>query len=96
MEDRLTELEQRVSYLERELDTSYEEEQFERRVESVFPDEAEIETRDEHYGFFARVTNINGDEVQMALYRFESTDYGTAVTETGEGLGMEVWSEPRV
>lgn len=96
LSERVSQLETRVAYLEGELETSYEEEQFYRRVRSIFPDSAEIETRDGHYGFFARVTNINGDNVQAAIDRLESTNYGHAVTETGEGLGMEVWSEPRV
>lgn len=96
LSERVSQLETRVAYLEGELETSYEEEQFQRRVESIFFDEAEIEYRDGHYGFFARVTNINGDEVQAAIDRLENTDYGHAVTETAEGLGMEIWSEPRV
>lgn len=96
MEDKLAELEQRVAYLERELDTSYEEYNFRRSVESIFSDKQDIEFRDGHYGFFALVTNINGDEAQTALDRLESRDFGTALTETAEGLGIEVWSEPEV
>jgi len=96
MEEKIAELEARVAFLEAELEMSYEEEQFRRRIQSIFPDGADIESRDGAYGYFARVTDINGDEVQMAIDRLENTDYGHAVTETGEGLGMEVWSEARV
>ena len=96
LSERVSELEQRVSFLEGELEMSYEEERFRRRVRSIFPDDAEIESRDGHYGYFARVTDIPGDDVQVAIDRLENTDYGHAVTETGEGLGMEVWSEARV
>ena len=96
MEDRLAELEARVGHLERELETSYEEESFKRRVKSIFSDEQDIEFRDGHYGYFARVSNLDGDEIQVALDRIENTDYGCAVTETASGPGMEVWSEPEV
>jgi len=96
LSERVSRLETRVAYLEGELDMSYEEAQFRQKVESIFFDEAEIEMRDGHYGFFARVTDIDGDDVQHAIDRLENTDYGHAVTETGEGLGMEIWSEPRI
>jgi hypothetical protein len=95
MEERLAELEQRVAYLERELETSYEEYNFRRNVESIFSDKQDIEFRDGHYGYFARVTNLNGDEVQAALDRLDNRDLDSAVTETGEGIGMEIWSEPQ-
>ena len=50
MEERLAELEARVSHLERELETSYEEESFKRAVKSIFSDEQVIEFRDGDYG----------------------------------------------
>lgn len=93
MENKVIELEKRVAYLERELDMSYEEYSFRRSIEGTFSDEQDIEFGDGHYGFFARVTNINGDEAQTALDRLENRDFGTALTETAEGLGIEVWSE---
>lgn len=96
MEERLAELERRVAYLEGELETSYEEQAFQRTIKSIFSKDQDIEYRDGHYGFFARVTNLNGDEIQVALDRLENHEYGCAVTETAEGPGMEVWSEPEV
>lgn len=97
METDYSDLEKRVSYLEEELDTSYEQNKFERTVEQVFPDKNEdrtIEFRSGHYGYFARVTGIDGNEIQYALDRFSVYGYGTAVTETASGVGMEVWLEP--
>lgn len=96
MEERLAELEARVAHLERELETSYEEEHFKRVVKKIFSDEQDIEFRDGDYGYFARVSELNGDEIQAALDRLENRDYGCAVTETASGPGMEVWSEPEV
>jgi hypothetical protein len=96
MEEQLAELEQRVSHLERELETSYDEVSFKRAVQSIFSDEQEIEFRNGHYGYFAQVTNLDGDDVQVALDRLDNYDFGSAVTETGSGLGMEIWSEPEV
>lgn len=95
IDERVSRLEARVDYLERELETSYEEEQFHRRIDSIFPDNAEVDTREGHYGLFARVTDMNGDELQTALDRLERTDYGHTVTETAEGIGVEVWSDDR-
>lgn len=93
MDDKVAELERRVSYLERELDMSYEEFRFKQNIEEMFTDDCTIEFRDGRYGYFARVTGIDGDDVQLAIDRLDGTEYGHAVTETGEGLGMEVWSD---
>lgn len=96
IEETVSNLQQRVAHLEREVETSYEEEQFKRRVSSFFPDDATIEYRDGHYGHFARISGLDGDEIQVALDKLEKHDFGSAVTETADGPGMEVWSEPEV
>lgn len=97
MEERLNELELRVAYLEQELEVGYEEEMFNHNVRRFFPDDASVEIRDGHYGYYAKVTDINGDDVQGALNRIEEHEkYDAAVTETAEGLGMEVWTEERL
>ncbi len=88
------ELANRVSHLEAELETSYMEERFERTVYSLAPnDDADVETNQGPYGYHARITNVNGDEVQAIIDRVdgrENIDF--AVTETGSGLGVEVWT----
>jgi len=99
LEERVSDLENRVAFLERELETSYEERKFERNIGEMFPESATINFRDGRYGYFARVTDIDGDDVQMASERLDgisSLEYGYAVTETSEGLGMEVWTGPEV
>jgi hypothetical protein len=93
LSDRVSKLERRVAYLEGELEMSFEEQQFSHRIETIFPDDATVETRESVRGYFARVTDIDGDEAQIALDRLDNTDYGTALTETGAGLGVEVWTE---
>lgn len=101
LEEQVQRLERRVSYLERELGTNYDEHKFETRVKSTAPDDADIDFRDGHFpngsfGEFARITNINGDDAQYILGRLEETEYGTALTETAEGLGVEVFTEDRI
>lgn len=96
MDKELAELERRVSHLEGELETSYEQEKFENGVGSMFPDDASLDFKDGHYGYFARATDITGDDVNIALEKADRYGYETAVVETGEGLGMEVWLEPNV
>jgi len=63
-------------------------------VENFF-DDATIEIREGDYGFFARVTDIDRYDVQAAIEQMQNTEYEYAVTETGRGLGMEIWSEDR-
>jgi len=45
--------------------------------------------------FYASVANIDRDDVSDARTKFDSSprDVGYAVTETSEGLGMEVWEK---
>lgn len=93
MEERVEELERRVSYLERELDLSYERHQFKRLANSLpTDDDAVVVVSEGPYGYHARITNINGDEVQRIIERVErQDDIDFAVTETGNGVGIEVW-----
>lgn len=94
LDDLVNKLQRRVEYLERELDLSYEEHRFVNRIEKIFPDEAEIEYDDGTFGHYAQVSDITGDDVQHALDTIDGLDLdlGTAVTETGTGVGMEVWT----
>lgn len=95
LEEQVEQLSDRVSYLERELEVSYMQNRFERRMFSLLPtDDHEVEISDGPYGYHARITDINGDDVQYIIDRLDSMDrYDYAVTETGAGLGMEVWTE---
>jgi len=95
LRDRVAELEDKFAFLEDELDVSYEKRAFVNRVEMCFDDSATIEIQEleKTVGYFARVTDIDGDDLQEALDSLGRTDYGTAVTETGSGLGLEIWTE---
>lgn len=97
MEEQLAELERRVAFLEEQTGECYEEHAFERTIDSITPDDADVDSRDGRYGYFAQVTNIDGDEAQEILREVEKRDgYGSALTETGNGLGVEVWTDARI
>lgn len=93
LRERVKELENRVSFLEAELDVSLAEERFKNTVTNTFPDDADVTFENGHYGYFARVSDIDGDDVEIARGRLEQREVGFAITETGDGLGMEVWDE---
>lgn len=92
-EEKLNELAKRVSFIENELGTNYSQNKFRGAIESVFTEEQEIEYKEGRYGQFARVTNIDGDQAQIAIDKLEPKGYGTALTETSRGLGIEIWEE---
>jgi hypothetical protein len=92
MEDKLVELERRIEHLENELGTTYEQRQFELFAESIAPDGATTELKNDTLNKFVRVSDIDGDGVQKVINGVENRDeYEYAVTETGEGLAVEVW-----
>lgn len=95
-EERLRRLEQRVEYMERELDVSYEQYQFERRMDKIFrDDDVGIEVSDNRVGgYHAFVENLDTDTLNMALDRLQNLEGEVQyeVTESGAGLGMEVWT----
>lgn len=95
-EERLQELENRIAYLERELELSYRENRFRQKINGIFKSRGTVEIRDGDFGLFARVTDIDGDDVQFASEKFDAIyeDFDYAITETDSGLGMEVWTEP--
>jgi len=90
---RIEELERRVAFLESELGISYDEQKFKNTVSRIFDNSVTIEFRDGHFGYFARVQGIDGDDAQSALDELDNTAYGYALTETGSGLGIEIWTE---
>jgi hypothetical protein len=93
-DEEVEELEARVSYLEEELDISLLRHKFERRVRTAFPQptDTNIEIKEQGYhGYFARVTGIDGDDLEVALSRLDDSEYETAITETADGLGLEIW-----
>lgn len=93
-EERLNELENRVSFLEKEVGTSLKQEQFVRSIELLAADEADVEFKQGRYENFARITSVNGDDVERIRQRIEKRgELNYAITETGSGLGVEVWSE---
>ena len=96
LEEQVSSLQSRVAYLERELETSYEEDQFNRRMNSLIPGDFDVEIRDNQLGgYHARFANIGADQLNSAIERLEyrEDDYEWAMTETGEGIGLEVWTE---
>jgi len=96
LEVRVSELENRVAYLESELEMSHEQEQFERRMNSlVRSDDADVEIRDNQIGgYHARFTGLTVDELNRAVesIEFRDVEYEWAMTETSEGIGLEVWT----
>ena len=95
-DEEIEELERRVDYLEGELGISLQEHTFRRRIQTIFPEstDADIEIKENGvHGYFARATGIDGDDLEVALSRLDSTDYENAITETGDGLGLEVWTK---
>ena len=95
-EEEIEELERRVDYLEGELGISLAEHKFRRRVRTAFPHstDTEVEIKENGIqGYFARVTGIDGDDLEVALSRLDDSEYETAITETADGLGLEIWSE---
>jgi hypothetical protein len=88
-------VEKRLSYLEEELDISYEEYRFEKRLESLSPNHASLSTRCGNFGFHAKITDINGDDANEITAKIDDfhDDLDYALTETASGLGIEVWTE---
>lgn len=94
MDEKLAELEKRIEHLENETGTSHEQRQFELLVAEITPDGASTDVKTDHFGKFVRITNIDGDDAQQIMDRVDRMDeYDYALTETGEGLGVEVWNE---
>ena len=96
LNEKVEELENRVSYLEAELEMSYEQERFRRQMESmVRTEDADVEIRDNQIGgYHARFTGLTVDELNRAVESIEFRDvpYEWAMTETSEGIGLEVWT----
>jgi hypothetical protein len=106
MEDNISQdvnrLNRRVSFLEEELGTSFEEHRFRKAVDSIAPNSATVCYSDESwYGHHAVVTNIDGDDVQKISERAESLNVSPGgsdtilhkVTETSDGLSVEIYTE---
>lgn len=92
--ERITALERRVSHLEEELDTSYDEWQFEHVIRTPFSEDVAVELSTDGGYYHAHVVGISTNELNRALEMFgDRDDLETAVTETSEGLGLEVWKE---
>jgi hypothetical protein len=95
LEERVSKLERRIDYIEKETDIYYERAKFKQAVDSIRPEGSSVEYQEGFYGYFAVVSDIDGDQAQIMMDRFESRDLGHALTETGDGLGIEVWSDER-
>jgi len=96
VDEEVEQLKQRVAYLERELGESLHQNRFKQKVNSLPPSssDADIDVSEGPYGYHARITNIDGDDVQYMIEKVDGLDkYDYAVTETGTGLGFEVWTE---
>lgn len=95
LREQVSSLQNRVAYLERELELSYDEHRFERRMERLVPGDFEVETVDNQIGgYHARFSNLSADQLNAAIEKVEfgDTEYEWAMTETAEGIGLEVWT----
>lgn len=94
LEDRIELLEKKVAHLESELDVRFERRKFEDDIEYISPSEASCEISEGPYGYHARITDINGNEAQQIIDSIEtcSDPLSHSLTETGTGLGIEVWT----
>ena len=96
LNEKVEELENRVSYLEAELEMSYEQERFRRQMESmVRTEDADVEISDNQIGgYHALFTGLTADELNRVVESIEFRDvpYGWVITETSEGIGLEVWT----
>lgn len=96
LQERIAELEERVSYLEVELDTSLDRAKFEDFADRLFKESSPDEIRDNGVGgYFARASGLSVEDANQAIGRLEGgprDDVEWALTETGDGLGLEVWT----
>lgn len=96
MEERVEELERRVHYLEEQLEESYERHRFNRRMNSLIPSDVSVEIHDNRMttGYHAEFHDLTADELNSAIenIEFRDVDYEWSMTETGEGIGLEVWT----
>lgn len=97
MEERIEELEKRIDHLERELGESYERYKFEQRIARlVRTRDVDAEIRDSKHmmGYHAKLSDLSADELNEAIDRLIAIDdeYDWAMTETSEGIGLEVWT----
>jgi hypothetical protein len=94
--ERVARLEHRVSFLESELETSYDEQKFKNNIEAVSPDSARIEYDSGHFGYYAKVMDIDGDQAQTMIDSLKRKELEYALTETCAGLGLEIWSDRKI
>lgn len=77
---RVCDLEERVNYLERELDISVEEERFERRMERIAPTGSSFEVSENNMGFYVGEIDILPTELPHIVRKVDEID----------GVGWEV------
>lgn len=95
LEETVQQLEERISYLERELELSYDEHKFERKMNTLVSGEYDLEINDNRVGgYHARFGELSADQLNYAIERleFSESEYNWAMTETGSGIGLEVWT----
>lgn len=98
-DEKLENLEERVSHLERELGIKLELERFRQAVDYITPDDSSVNIDNDSLDRFARVTGIDGDQLQVIITNIEqrnnqnrpAENFKYEVTETGSGLGIEIW-----
>jgi uncharacterized coiled-coil protein SlyX len=97
LEERVRELEDTVAFLEDELDVSYEEVKFRHRMESLAPQNADVEVDVDDGPFvhrYASIDSLDTDGLNQLIHRLQSIDeLSFEVVETGTNLGVEVWDE---
>lgn len=98
LKERLDYLENKVAFLERECDVSYELHEFERKVQHlVRSDDVDIEVQDNQIGgYHARVSDLSVDQLNGIIENLEFHEYDMnwEMTETGTGgIGLEIWTD---
>jgi len=83
---RVHELEERVAYLERELDLSFDEEKFRRRMDHIFPNDTDYEVVNSTMGHHSAEACLGPHEMDRVIGRVQEMDeYGWQITENEDG-----------
>ena len=84
--ERVCELEERVAYLERELELSYDKDKFKRRMRRVFPSGVDVEFSENTMGHFSAEACLSPQEMDYTIGRVQEMDeYGWKIRENDDG-----------
>lgn len=93
LQRRLERLEKRITFIEDELDVSYDEYEFKSRISTHVPEDANIDVTVENFYKHAFIDGLDTNGLNAVLDWLKRTDYQYEVTETGGNLGVEVYDE---